>query len=910
MTSSDQNSVSSIIENPHSKDIQEVFDALDTNENGLSSNKAGERMEKYGRNQIIKEKDISPLEIFISQFQDALIYLLIFAALISVGVGILPGQDPHYIDAGLILLILVANGIFGFIQDYRAEKSMQKLRELSTPNATVLRDGEKIKLDSKKIVPGDIIVIEQGDSISADARLIEVTNLETNEATLTGESSNVRKTTDPQDTDTSLAERENMVFMNTSAVKGNAKAVVTGTGMDTEIGSIATQIQEAKKEETPFQEEIDNLGRSIGYGVIGLILMVAFVQFIFTDTNPTILLLTAVTLAVAAIPEGLPAVVTLTLALGSQKMVDKNAIVRRLPVVESLGSVDTIVTDKTGTLTESQMTVKKIYFSDDIIDVSGAGLKPEGEFKKDDKKIYPTDIEPILKCGFLCNNSEEAPESEKEKYYGDPTEIALLVSAKKAGIDSLSSFERLREIPFSSERKRMTVITQDVETDERTAYMKGAPETILEKCDLIHIDDEKRKLTEEKKEEILRTNEEFAEDALRVIGFAYKEIEDAEKDEDQIENNMVFLGLQGMLDPPRDEVKNAIEDCRNAGIRVVMATGDNITTANAIGKQIKFDPEGSLTGKDIENASEEKLKKIVEDVEIFARVEPRHKVKILKALLSNDHDVAMTGDGVNDAPALRNADVGIAMGIRGTDVSKEASDMVLQDDNFTTIRDAIAEGRGIFDNIRKFVNYLLSANMGEVLVVFIGVLLGSLLFPDLFAGSSQALVLTPVMLLWINMVTDGLPALALGADPKSEKIMERKPRPKDEPVINLHMWASIITIGILMTIIGLAIFFYSLTETRSLVRAQTLLFTFLVAVEMIRIQIIRQRYKNTILSNPWLLGAIVLSFLLQLSVIYTLLNNLFKITPITAKGWSWIGIGFIAFLVVAIIIEKIYNNLF
>ena len=889
----------------HSLAPEDVFERVDTDEGGLTSEEAERRLEEYGPNEIRREEEISAVKIFLSQFQDFLIYILVLAALLSLGVGLFPGFEPHYTDAALILLILLANGVFGFVQDYQAEKSIEALREMSSPEATVLRDGEKVSIDATGIVPGDVVVLEQGDAVPADARLVEGNSLETNESALTGESTNVQKSVEAVDEDAPLADRTDMVYMNTSAVRGGGTAVVVETGMDTEVGSIATQIQEAEDERTPFQEEVDQLGKQIGYGVIALIALVAVVQFLLTAASPLTILLVGVTLAVAAVPEGLPAVVTFTLALGSRRLVDKNALVRRLPVVESLGSVDVIVTDKTGTLTENRMTVTRIYTSGETYTVTGSGTEPEGEFQLNDESIDPGQLEPVLRCGAVCNNAERAPESEEKEYLGDPTEAALLVSAEKAGIDY--DHDRRREIPFSSERKRMTVV---VEEEPTTAYMKGAPEVVLDHCDRVLEDGEVSELTDEKREAILETNQTFASDALRVLGFASKEVGDPDASEEEFESGMVFLGLQGMLDPPREEVPDAVADCRSAGIRVVMVTGDNAETAKAIGEEVGFDPEGTMTGQEVEPLSEKELRETVEDVEVFARVNPGHKVRILEALQANEHNVAMTGDGVNDAPALRNADVGISMGIRGTDVAQQASDMVLQDDNFATIRDAIAEGRGIFDNIRKFVNYLLSANAGEVLVVFVGVLVGTFLFPELFAEQSEALILTPVMLLWINLVTDGLPALALGADPKTENILDRPPRGSDEPVINRQMMASIAVIGIVMTVTGLALFFYGLLTVTTLIRAQTLLFTFLVVVEVVRIQVIRARYDLSILSNRWLIGAIGITLLLQLLVLYTPLNEFFAVRPLSVDEWTWIGAAFVGFLVLNLGTSEVLDRVF
>ncbi|MFB6245505.1 MAG: cation-translocating P-type ATPase [Candidatus Nanohaloarchaea archaeon] len=869
----------------HDSSIDEVYSELETEDSGLSEDEARRRLESNGKNVIEDKSSVSPARILLDQFTDFLIYLLILAMLISLGVGLLPGHEPEYVDAGLIFFILMANGIFGFIQDYKAEKSIKALKDLSTPKATVKRDGERQEVDSRDIVPGDIVLLEQGDAVPADARVIESRNLETDESSLTGESTSVSKSPEPVEEDTPLAERSSMVYMNTTVVKGRGKALVTDTGMDTEVGEIAEEINEADDSKTPFQREVDEIGKKIGYGISAVITLVAVTQLLFTSASPVSILLVAVTLAVAAVPEGLPAVVTLTLALGSKKMLKKDALVRSLPVVESLGSVDTIVTDKTGTLTEDSMTVKKVYFEGREYSVTGQGVKTTGEILLDGKESAD-EVRPLLECGYLCNNARRDSEGE---YTGDPTEIALRVSGEKGGVDEEHEIEH--EVPFSSDRKRMTVVD-----GSGTAFMKGAPETVLKRCDTVLSEGEEVELTEEKREEIIEKNEEFASDALRVLGFARKKNAGDQSDE-EIESGMTFLGLQGMIDPPRTEVREAVEDARNAGISVVMATGDNVTTAKAVGEEVGFDPEGATTGSEVEEMSEEELKDAVQEVEIFARVSPQHKVRIAEALKSSGNNVAMTGDGVNDAPALKTSDVGIAMGQRGTDVAKQSADMVLQDDNFVTIRDAIAEGRGIFDNIRKFVNYLLSANAGEVLVVFMGVMLGAILFPDVFSGNAEALILTPVMLLWINFITDGMPALALGADPRSEGIMERPPRGSDEPVINKRMIASIVGIGAVMTATGLPVFFYGLKEF-GLAAAQTMLFTLLVLVEMVRMQIIRKRYDQKLRSNNWLVGALAGSVLLQMVVLYTPLSGVFKVAALNAEMWAALGAGaagFVAF---------------
>jgi len=886
----------------------EIFSAFGTDETGVSSDEANRRLSAYGPNEINEAERTSILDLLLSQFRNPLIYLLFVAALLSLGTGFIPGGEPSYTEAVFILLIIAANGVFGFVQDYQATRSIEALRELATPDATVLRDGEKRSIDAEQLVPGDVIYLEQGDAVPADARVLDTEELRTNESPLTGESTPVEKTTGTVDEDTPLAERHNMVYKNTTVVKGRGKAVVVETGMATEVGGIASQLGEADDRQTPFQTEVEHLGKQIGGLVVFLIILVVSVQFLFTATEPTAILLVGITLAVAGVPEGLPAVVTFTLALGAREMVDRNALVRRLPVVESLGSVDVIVTDKTGTVTENEMTVTRLYASGSVIDLSepspssASGDGDRQQVAANGNQGRDPDVAPLLRCGTLCNNVERTDDS---GYRGEPTEVALRRIADEADIDP--SGARIREIQFSSERKRMTVVVED---GEPTAYMKGAPETVLDRCDSILEDGDVSELTDEKRQEIIEQTQSFAGDALRVLGFASKSVDDPSADAEQIEDELVFLGLQGMLDPPREEVKDAITDCRSAGIRTVLATGDNLTTAQAVGEQIGLDPDGAQTGGDVTDQSDDELRRTIEDVDVFARVEPDHKVRILNALQDNGHNVVMTGDGVNDAPALTQADVGVAMGQRGTDVARQASDMILQDDNFATIRDAIREGRGIFENVRKFVNYLVSTNTGEVLVVFLGVLLGSLLFPSQFSGTSQALILTPILILWINLVADTLPALALGADPHADGLMDRPPRPTDEGVINARVLVSILTIAVLLAVTGLGIFFYALDRTGSLLRAQSLLFTFIVVVELIRIQVIRSRYDQTLRSNLWLVGAIGVSLLVQLAVLYTPLNDFFQVVPLTLVEWGWIAVGFVVFLLLNVVVSALNSRIF
>jgi Ca2+-transporting ATPase len=860
----------------YAKSLKEVYSSLGTDENGLSTEEAEEKLEEHGENRIESDDSTSTLQILINQFQDNLIYLLFAAFLLSIGVGLLPNHSPEYREAGVILLILVANGLFGFYQNYKAEKSIQALKEMSTPGATVMRDGKKMEVDSTKVVPGDIIFLEQGDAVPADARIIESESLSTDEASLTGESEKVSKSPGVVEKDSAVADRENMVFKNTHVVKGRGKAVVTETGMETEVGNIAEELEDADSGETQFQREVDETGKKIGMLVIGIVAVTAFIQFMLTGATPITILLLAIGLSVAAIPESLPVIVTLTLAIGSRKLLDKDALVRRLPVVEELGSVNYIVTDKTGTLTEGTMTVEELYFQGEKFQVTGTGTSLEGKFKREGHETDPEYLKPLLECGVYCNNAEEI----EEGFRGEPTEVALLVSGKKAGIETKQ--ERERSIPFSSDRKRMTVIKDE------TAYMKGAPKTVLDRCDKILLEGEKKDLTQERKEEVLERNHEYATEALRVLGFARKRVNDVEADDEEIESEMVFLGLQGMIDPAREEVEQAVKDCRTAGIGLIMATGDNIETAKAIGEELGFNPEGAMRGPEIEKLSDEELQEKVKDVEIFARVSPEHKVRILEALQDQEYNVAMTGDGVNDAPALKDSDVGIAMGKRGTDVAKKSSDMVLQDDNFVTIRDAIAEGRAIFDNIRKVTNQLLSTNSGEVMFVFLGTLIGGLLFSDPGQAFSNpdTVVLTALMILWVNFASDGPPAIALAKDPKVKGIMKRDPRGAEEPIIDKKILAMIAVTGPLAATIMLPVFFLNI---ENFAYAQTMLFMALAFFEMMIFQVIRRDYGLRLKDNIYLVGAMAASSLTHLAILYTPLSKLFKTVPLQPHHWLQVG---------------------
>ena len=832
-----------------------VFEKLSTSPDGLTQEEAESRLEKYGKNELEEGEEVSPLKLLLEQFSDFLILILLVAATLSLVLG-------HQVDFYLIISIVIGNGIFGFIQDWKAEQSIRALKEMASPDATVYRNGRAEEVPREEVVPGDVIALEQGSAVPADARLIEEESLKVDESALTGESEPVKKNLDPVSEGTDLAEKTDLVFKQTNVVRGRGKAIVVSTGMDTEIGKVAQKLQEVEKELTPFQKEVNKLGKRLGIILLTISTLIIPISILVHGIGWLNAFLTAVALAVAAIPEGLPAVVTLALAMGTRKMVDRNVLTRRLTAVESLGSVDTICTDKTGTLTENEMTVRRIYAGGRQLELSELYLDPDHEEAGEE--------ELLLRAGALCNDAEVREDGNR----GDPTEVALIKSAKKAGLDSdslESEHERVREVPFSSERKRMTTVHR--KDGQLTAYSKGAPEIILERSDSYREDGEVKPLNEEKRGELLNRINGMAEDALRVLAFATKNLENGDPDgksEEELESGLTFLGLQGMLDPPRKEVKEAISACRHAGIRTVMVTGDNALTAKAIGRKLGFTGE-VVTGGELDELSEDQLRDRIPEADIYARVSPSHKLKILNLIKEEEGQVvAMTGDGVNDAPSLKRSDVGVAMGIRGTDVAKQASDIVLLDDNFASIKEAVSEGRAIFDNIRKFVSLLLSGNLAEVLSVFIASLVG------------LGLPLTAPMLLWVNLLTDGLPAVALGADGKSAGIMDRQPREKGEGVINTHMIYVILGIGLSLTTLILFSFNHFLPN---MALARTVAFTELVLIELVEIWPIRKIFGQPIKRNNWLRLAVVSSILLQFVVIYTPLNSFFGLVPLGFYAW-------------------------
>jgi Ca2+-transporting ATPase len=868
---------------------EEVVAALGSNAaHGLASAEAARRLEQYGPNEL-KEAPREPLwKRLLAQFTSLIVLVLIGAAVVSALMAIFQanGNAEGWTDTIAIIAIVLINGILGFIQEERAEKSLAALKKLAAPKARVIRDGQAQMMESRLVVPGDIVEIETGDFVPADIRIVHQMNLQLDEAPLTGESTPVEKKHDivlaPK---TALGDRRNMAFMGTIATYGRGAGVVIGTGMNTEVGKIAGLLQAVSAPPTPLQERLEAVGKILVWAT-GIICVVIFTLDIargpFTTKNISEMFMTAVSLAVAAIPEGLPAVVTIALALGVQRMVRRHVLIRKLPSVETLGCVSVICTDKTGTLTQNVMTVRKLYVDGRTLEVTGAsGLQGEVTDGGERAARTPT-LERMLTAGAVCNNAKLAVSDETKtvKAVGDPTESALLVVAAKGGVDwakAAETYERIGEIPFDSERKAMSVIVRDRE-GRPFLFTKGAPDVVARMCAGIEIDGEAEPMDDARRSEILKANQDFASGALRVLAAAYKEL--SEDDTEPEENNLMFLGLFAMMDPPRLEVRDAIAQCRNAGIRTVMVTGDHKNTAIAVAKELGLWSEGDevVSGVEIDEMSDDDLFRRVEKIRIFARVSAEHKMRVVKAWRRKGQVVAVTGDGVNDAPAIKEADIGIAMGITGTDVTKEASDMVLTDDNFASIVAAVEEGRSIYANIKKFIHFLLSCNIGEVLTMFIASLVPGMPVP-----------LRAAQLLWINLVTDGFPALALGVDPAEKDVMKHKPRRSDERVIPGSEFGIMSIQGLVVALAALAAFHIGWSQEGfpkdECPLAQTMAFTTLVITQLFHSfdcrSFRRSVFTKGFLSNPALIVAFVGSFVLQMLVVYvTPLGHFFRIVPL------------------------------
>jgi Ca2+-transporting ATPase len=855
----------------HAIDALETLRRLNSSKEGLSSVEAANRLKQYGTNELAAAKKTSSLRIFMAQFRSVLIIILLAASTISFITG-------HQFDAIIILIIVVISSVLGFVQEFKAEKAIEALTRMLVPTASVLRDGKEVQVPAKDIVPGDILVLKEGDKVAADARLIESNNLHVNEAPLTGESIPVEKGTQKVAKEVVILDKKNMVFSGTDVTCGKAKALVVMVGMNTEFGKIAVQVAAVEKKETPLEKRTKEVGKWLGAAALAVSLTVIILG-VARGLPLLDMLLFGIALAVAAVPEALPAIVTGSLAIGMYKMAKRNALVRKMPAVETLGSTTVICSDKTGTLTKGEMTVRKVYLSGAIIDVSGVGYSPQGEFDAKNNASFESECFSLLMKGaVLCNDADVVLAGDKWVVKGDPTEGALVVAATKAGVQKeevRNSYSRINEFPFSSDRKRMTTIhSLQLEKDnKKLIFMKGAPEIVLRYCSHICADNKTKDLTEQKLKQVLEVNEEMAGGGLRVLGIAYKEMSGdlTSCKEETAESELVFLGLVGMMDPPRKEAMEAVKLCRQIKIKTVMITGDHKLTALAVAKELGIYQEGDevLTGEDLERISLEEFEAKVKKVTVYARVSPLHKLKIVEAWKKKGEVVAMTGDGVNDAPALKKSDIGIAMGITGTEVTKESADLVLADDNFATIVGAVELGRWTYDNIKKYLTYLLQANLVEIVVLSIAVLAG---FP---------LPLVPVQILYINLATDGLPAIALGLSPPEPDVMKRPPRNPKETIFTKDVKVFLIRAILIEAPLLLWVFISSLPL--GLEVAQTRLFLVLVFFELVLALSCRSLKYTIVKARPHklLVGTIIWEIALIILIMNVpFLRETFRLAPI------------------------------
>ncbi len=898
--------------NWHALEVDEVFEALESTRKGITDEEAEKRLEIYGPNELREEDKRRWYHLLFEQFTSILVIILIIAAIVSAYMANLEGEPMT--DAWVILIIVILNGILGFVQEYRAEQAVEALKAMVSPQVLVLRAGKEKNIDSKELVPGDVILLEAGNRVPADGRLIEAANLEIDEAALTGESRPVSKRLGVVEADSGVGDRKNIVFMGTVITNGRAVALITETGMESQFGTIAGMVQAIDVEEPPLRRKMERLGTQLVKISLALTVFVFLVLWFVHESTLENVFMTSISLAVSAIPEGLPAVLTITLALGTARMAKQNAIVRRLASVETLGSTTVICSDKTGTLTRNEMTVTRLNADDEMIEVTGVGYAPEGEFQVKGKKFEPRrndQVELLLKIGALNNDSHIQENNGTWVCFGDPTEGALVTSASKAGLGKKEleeKYPRVAEVPFDPTRKRMTTIHRTPE-GELMAYVKGAPEILLDLSTHI-MDDRVRVITEKDLREKQEIMKKMAADALRVLGMAYRVLPDnydlSNLQSEEVEKDLVFVGMQGMIDPAREEVPDAIEVARLAGIRSVMVTGDHRITAVAIAKQIGIleeeTEEAVLEGWEIEAMTEEELDAEIEKVRVCARVSPEHKMRIAQSLKRFGHIVAMTGDGVNDAPALKTADIGVAMGIKGTDVTKEASDMILEDDNFATIVRAIEGGREIYNNITKYIRLMLAANFDEFIEITVTAVLG---LPVPFL---------PIHVLWINLVTDGLPAVALSIDPPDPDLMRYPPRDPKEDILR-RFWRFILFAALVDFISDFIPFFYTYVSTLAntgdpelaAATARTVAFTSIVFFEFFLAYQCRSETKHIfqlgwegLTANKMLFVSVVIGVALQFLLLYTpFLNDIFHVVPLTAFQLSLCLIGsFTAFLII------------
>lgn len=868
--------------NWYNKSPDEVLkDLSTTREKGLSQEEAKTRLEKYGENALAAEKKKSFGEKLKEQILDPMIIILMIAAIISAFVG-------EALDAGIIIAIVIVNAFLSIYQEGKAEEAIAALQKMSSPKAKVVRDGDHIEVDSNTLVPGDIVILETGDIVPADLRLIDSSNLKIDESSLTGESVPVEKNfSQVYDGKMEIGDRENLAYSSTIVTYGRGMGLVVETGHETEIGKIATSIATVGDEQTPLQRKLAKLSKTLGILVIVICAVVLGVGVLYKN-DPLEMFMTAISLAVAAVPEGLPAIVTIVLSIGMGKMAEKNAIVKKLLAVETLGTTTVICSDKTGTLTQNEMTVVKVFTDGHVYDVSGTGYSPEGDVTKKEEKVTieeDENLKILSSIAALTNDAKLQVKGQEASIIGDPTEGALLTFAEKAGNglkELYNNFDRIEEIPFDSDRKMMTTFHDKI-FDNIASFTKGAPDVVLDRCSKILIDGKEVELDDKLRKEVLDKNSEFARSALRCLGYAYRKHSDmpSEITSENIEKDMVFVGLTGMIDPSRPEVKAAIKECRSAGIRPIMITGDYLETGLAIAKDlgIATSDDEAIMGRELNEMSEAELREIVKEKSVFTRVSPENKVQIVTALKQNGHITAMTGDGVNDAPAIKKADIGIAMGITGTDVAKNTAEVILTDDNFATIVNAVEEGRIIYSNIKKFVAYLLSCNLGEVLIVLISILM------DL------PVPLIPIQLLWLNLVTDSFPALALGVERGEADIMEEKPRDPDEPILDTEIKITVAIQSIAITVATLLAYFVGLKWyglESGINHARTMAFATLIICELLRSYTARSVDKTVfeigVFTNKKLVLATAFSFLLMLIVIYVpVLNDAFGLMDLGPK---------------------------
>jgi P-type Ca2+ transporter type 2C len=837
--------------------LNDIYSKLSSSKDGITEDDAKKRLDKCGKNSIASHKKIGPLKILLNQFKDFFVLILFFAFLISFSLG-------EYVDGFLILFVIVFDALLGFIQDFKAEKSIEALNSLMSLKSVVLRNKKRTEIDSEDLVSGDVVFLDTGAKVPADLRIIEGSNIEADESILTGESVSVEKIVEVLIGKKQVADQHNMLFSGTVITKGTCTGIVVETGFKTEIGKISKKLSDIKEEETPLQKGLSSFAKKIGIVVV-LICMCVFILNALRGVDIIDSLFVSLSLAVAAVPQSLPAVVTISLAIGVKWMSKNNALVRKLSSVETLGCTTVICTDKTGTLTKNEMTVTKVYMSGKNIDVFGTGYDINGNFTLKGKKYSSTDLKKLLEISCLCNNS--SIDFKNQKLIGDPTEVSLLVSSKKYGIDfnELQKYnKRIDEVPFDSDRKMMSTVHK--KGKKTFVCTKGSIQSVLLVCNKVLYNGKVVSFTQKLKNDFLKKNDFYADNALRVLSFAYKDITSKTKKKDY-EKDLIFVGIVAMIDPPRVEVKDMIKEANKAGIKVVMITGDNVNTAKAIGREVGILGD-AVSGDDISKLSDDELLRRIEDITIYARVSPSDKLRIVTLLQSKGHVVSMTGDGVNDALALKKSDIGVAMGLRGCDVAKESASMILTDDSFKSIVLAVKEGRRIFDNIRKFIGYMISSNMMEILVVLSCAIIG------------LPLPLTAVQLLFINIFTDGAPAIAMGFDPSSKNVMERKPRKKSEGVIDERMKISIFFISILSSVLILTLY-WILDPFENYRVAQTSVFATIVVFEMVKLFIIRKIYDHSLFDNKYLFPSMLISIIGLLVLLYVpLVSSWFKLVPL------------------------------